>query len=745
MRYLIILAGSIPMKWQKHFLGILIIFYCIGNALGAPENLDELIARKARLATNSWGKTYVENPTTFVWQPETMTYTDIETGSEVWRISSTNGIKNSLPDISWAHWSADGKRFSFGSHRDTSANNSTYETYDNSTYQGAVMMMRADGRYLRPADNAPFEVYVHARYLHWSPVEPDVYYGFGRNYAGENLSPDKLYKVTVSDTGISKQLILDFKTGSETDLSKAISADGTKILAKNGGKFYPATLLPSPVIDDTDGWAAYRQLDDYWGNTPTDTNYGFHDGFLLGTGNNIQRYFIPEGFSSWWKVNLSGSASDGGPVHIADHTAPYNWGEIEPVLTGFASGGKCGTSLRSPWNCDSDPATGIESYLSHPGFDRWGRYVAGVNSQQYKGHGVWDLQNHSWVDPNIPMVQYNWHNDWEAWSDYFASSPSGDFATSDNLYTHKYDGTDSINIASTHARESGSNDYNSLPRVTQSPDGTKLVYHSDFLYNTANTWDVFYAVAYYPHPPEITGVTGTETYTIRFDWRTNQALSRGYTNRGWPNETINDPPPPRETKSFRLWRSANQTTWTPITIIDANIFSRYNFRTGEWIGNNYWTFTDTPGTGIFYYAVTAVEHSGLESRTLSNIFNTAGKQVAEYPHNPKTKSAFYLTLPKSPAFSVTKQTVPGQYRLTWTEPADPMIRYYNIYYSNLASPLPIQKNRIASIPVGINTYLDWLADSSKEAFYFVSSVDFQGNESPNILSPLKAPEGFSVR
>jgi len=716
-----------------------IIYISIGCSLiaappgfTASENLDELAARKARLATATWGKSVLENPSTLVWQPETLMYSDVVTGHEVWRLSSTKELKNSLPDISWSHWSADGKRFSFGSHRDTSAGVSEYETNNNSTYQGSVMMMRADGSYLRPADNAPFEVFVHSRYLHWSPTEPDVYYGFGRNFAGEGLGADDLFRVTVGDTSISKTKILDVGLGGEVALEKAMSGDGTKILAKGAGKYFPITLNGgTATLDDTDGWAMYRQLDNYWGNTPSAVSYTVHDQFLIGTGSNIKLYFIPEGYSSWWRFGMSGLAADGGPALTIDNTAPYNWRDaIEPVFTGNGSGGICAPTYRSPWNCDDDLSTGPEQYLSHPGFDRWGRYVAGTNSQMHQAWGVWDLQNHTWKAPKIPAVHYDWHTDWEAWSDYFVSSPSA-IHPDKFIYSAKHDGTDTIQVASTHIRESGSTDYHSLPRATQSPDGTKVVYHSDFLYNTADKWDVFYAVVYYPHPPEITSVTGSSgIYTIRFDWRTNQTMSRGYTQRGWPHETTNDPPPPRETKKFRLWRSTTGIgNWEPISTIDADIFSRYNFASGTWKGNKYWEFTDTPGTGTWYYAITAMEHSGLESRTLSNVFSTAGTQTAAYPNDPKGLKKFYAIAPPWPELSTTQLPTPGQYRLDWKEPDNPVIRYYNIYYSNISTAKAIQNQRIASVPKGTDTYVDWLADPTTTGYYLITSVDTQGNES----------------
>lgn len=676
----------------------------------SSENLDELVARKSRFATATWDKSFLENPTTLIWQPETLMYTDIETGHEVWRLSTTKELKNSLPDISWSHWSADGKRFSFGSTRSTSVCSGGYATMDNSSYAGSVMMMRADGSYLRPAKDAPFTVYVHSRYMHWSPTEPNVYYGFGRNFCGEGLQSDELYKVTVGDTSISKQMVLDMQLGgAEVNLKKAISSDGKKLVADTDGKFFPITIGPTISLDDPDGWAQKRQLDPYWGNTYPDETWDggyLHDQFLLGTGAETKLYFIQEGKSSWWRYALSGAGADGGPVHTQSHTAPYSWGGIEPVATGFNSGGTCDNPLyRSPWNCDNDSATGPEQYFSHPGFDRWGRLVSAINSQYAQGWGVWDMQTKSWINRNIPAPGYDFHGDWEAWSDYFSMSSIN--SAYDNVYAVKKDGSDVISVASQHIKEAGSTDYNSYPRATQSPDGTKIVFHSDFLYSTANRWDLFYAVAYYPHPPEITSVTNNSgTYTIRFDWRL-ATTPRGYTTRGWPNEATNDPPPPRETKMFRLWRSANGSSgWEPVGTVNADIFSRYDFSSGDWSGTKYWEISDTPGAGTWYYAVTSQEWSGLESRTLSNVFSTAGSQTAAYPEDPKADADFTTSYQ-----SAAK-------------------RYYNIYAADGATPPISQATRIASIPVTADKeYVDWLGDAGGTTKYVVTSVDSQGNES----------------
>lgn len=673
------------------------------------ENLDELHARKTRLSTSSWGKDYLEDSSTLVWQPETLAYKDATTGAEVWRLSSTNGVKNSLPDIAWSHWSADGKRFAYGSHRATGANSSSYATNSNSAYQGSVMLMRADGSYLRPADNAPFEVFVHSRFFHWSPTEPDVYYGFGRNYASEGLNNDDLYRVIVGDTSISKSLILDTGIGAEVSIERAIAPDSSKLFALSGGNAYPISLSGgSASLDDSDGWDAHRQLDDYWGSTPSDTSYDFHDTpNIVGIGVDQWFYFIPNGYTAWWRIKLNGSDTDGGPLHTVDNADPYSWGgEVEPVINFGSGGSSCVAENKSPWNCDSDANTGDDRYLSHAAYDRWGKYAAGGIGGGCMCYGVWSLDNHNWDQNSIAAARWNNHFDWDAWSDYFASSPSGVDATDNFIYAIKYDGTDTIKLADSHIRESGSTDYNSNPRVTQSPDGTKLVYHSDFLYSTADTWDIFYAVAYYPYPPEITAVSSG---VVTFEWMLD-STPRGYTTRGWPDEATDDPPPPRETEKFRLWKQASCSgDWSPVTTVDAEIFDRYDFADGTWSENDYWTITDPSPSGSDCYAVTAVEWSGLESRVKSNVFSDAtDAQTVSYPAAPGADTG-----------------------ITSTYNAN-LIRYRNLYAEDGSTPTISQTNRIASLPASVTSYVDWLGNTDGSTQYAMTAVDTQGNESTTI-------------
>ena len=143
-------------------------------------------------------------------------------------------------------------------------------------------------------------------------------------------------------------------------------------------------------------------------------------------------------------------------------------------------------------------------------------------------------------------------------------------------------------------------------------------------------------------------------------------------------------------------------------------------------------FAPPRGDGTRYYAITSEEHSGLESRELSEVIRVSvmGGQAIGRIVAKAGQKGFWKTPPTAPEdLKVVKDETPGHYQLTWGDPNDPKIRYYNIYYSIAGEPSAEQKNRIASVPVGTTKYLDWLADPAKPGFYCITSVDRQGNES----------------
>ncbi len=730
---------SFPEKTVKLIMGMFLTF-CVSlgfeHSVSSFENLDELETRVSRKEINTFysGESSDNN---YLWQPQTVCYTDIITGHEVWVMTSTDD-KNSLSGHEYGHqpWSADGKYFSIALDRNTAA--FTRGSYSNNEVWFTV---KSDGTGFRPRINAPARTCVHARYTHWSPTIPDVYYEFGRGYAGESGGDQNmLYKVNVNDHGLSMEPWLDFiagNTSTQRDLCKdVLTSDGKYILATawsevdvvSIGTIEPTPNLPASLID----YDMNRNLDTYWLNTPEGTDH-WHDEMFVGANGNYWIYFLFT-TGSWWRMRPWGTDNNP-PDHTVDHTAPYAWWE--------------GTDEQreiQPVNGLSGVLPFTNHYWSHAVPDRWGTHIAYSDAAgSYVAPGVCDVETDTRTAfPNEAKgAQYH---AWTGWTDYTTGTNG---AT--NIYSMKYnDGTTHKNIASIHATTGGM-----FTKPGQSPDGTKTTYRSDFLQPTSVNGDVFFVAAYYPYPPEIIqGNASNGLVNIRFDWRLGQLNPRGYTTRGWPDEHTDTPPPPREIEEFRLWRSPDSYTWIPVGTVSYDIFSRYDFSDGIWLADDYWEIQDTPSNGTWFYALTAKEWSGLESRALSNVYRITlaggsgtGIQSISYPSNPGGDSDFYTTLPNAPGNVVythrkTPADMSGQYTIEWSEPADNnLIRYYNIYAEDGSLPSVHQANRIASIPKnfcneGDCSWVDWLGNLDGSTQYVVTSVDYQGNES-SITTPLE--------
>jgi hypothetical protein len=714
------------------------------------ENLDEIIARKARLATATWGYQYLQNDSNnYTWQPETLSYFDVTTGGEVWRLSySPSGTGGTTQDIATSHWDAKGNRVLFHSTRATNA-------FNYADGRQIWMLSNTDGSRLKPAKGSSAQTATMDPYVTWSPVVPDVLYS-GYSDDGQGLSPNVLYKVTTSDSTITRSVYLTLPSSITGGLflKKAISADGTKILAKAFGApttVFPLTVYPesSKAIDIPNGYSNVLNFDFYWGGTVSWS--GYHDQYLTGaTGgvDGIWNLLMPETAAMdgpFWRARITGSGASGEPVHTQSRTAPYSFGgEIEPVNTVTDNVNK-----PSPWCGDGTVTPVGTTCVDAPGHgspDRWGHYLIFCkgNTNTYGGYGLalLDMRTHAnyRVFTSFPNPS---HPDWEAWSDWSIASgntqiyePSSGPTNPQRIFTHNmYDGNSLKTLAYTHARYNDTSNppYTANARPTQSPDGTKVMFNSTFLNATDNDINLFWTVAYYPYPPDITATTATGgTVTVTFEFGHQRAATyRTYTQRGWPNESTDMPPPPREIEKFRLWRSTDKTTWTPITTTTYDIFSRYDFSLGTWSGNKYWTITDTPGNGTFYYAVTSMEWSGLESKALSNIYTVTitggsgtGTQDTAYPAdpgkmtNPQT-SGFYTS------YNDTNRTT--------------MIRYYNVYAKDGSAPTASQTTRIASIPATACptnncSWVDWLGNTDASTVYRVAPVDYQGNEG-GLLTP----------
>ncbi|MCB4756106.1 MAG: hypothetical protein LHV69_03585 [Elusimicrobia bacterium] len=698
-----------------------------------PEDVDEMMARKARRTSASWPTAQLEDRNNhFIWQPETFMYKDIQTGHEVWKLSDTNGAVNYYHnDITLPVWSADGRRLAFGSVRPTSAFNN-YQSWNN-RYSIILMFSDANGRFLRPAPNAPNRA-VGSYSVFWSPQIPDTYYAMGSNSLGSSAQGGVLYKAVLSDLDLQRgELVRDYPmAGSGVYLDVvSISPDGKRVMVRDRAAS-PYNLLPTTVFpegtahrDAANGYSYYRGPGmSAYQDTPSTFNYAHADTYRL-IGPNGHRWFtVVSGSHCHWYLNTVGSAPDGGPLYT-DGT-----GEIVP-----ASG------------CTPNPF--IIPYMSHNAPDNWGQYsvFSSVDANPI-GPGVWDLENNVWVVRTFGGGAS--HHDWHGFTDWTASSRgtggdggcqaegyvNNDRYIADRLYAQIFNQANSqITVAYTHTlfNDNGcySGQYNGLTRPGQSPDGTKIAFTSTFLNPKTGTTDsqsdIFWAVAMYPFPPTSLEVAANNGVEIRW-------LPAKYTDRTWTNgEELFA----REIKQYHLWRAPSaQGPWDVVQTISAEYANdtftntlkpRFN---GSWVNSsNKISIGDNPGAGTWYYALTSEEWSGLESQTLSQIVGVqvSGSGVTEIGRTNGI-AGFWTTKPQAPMFTRDTDPASGYPRLAWADQGDTSkIRYYNIYYSDAGDPQAIQQHRIASLPVGTNTYLDWLAGSNPH--YGVTAVDRYGNES----------------
>ena len=746
------------------------------------ENLNEVVARKARVSTAQWGYSLLQdNNNYFTWQPETLNYSDMVTGREVWRLTNTPSSQNRTQDIAITHWSANGNRVMFHSSRAT--NSFLYANGVNLIW----MLSNVDGSRLKPAKNAAAQLATQDPYVLWSPALSDVLYS-GASNDGQPLSQSTLYKVTVSDTTISRSpfLAIPDPASSIISLKKSISGDGHKVNVGYNSKFYPATVYPeaSKGWDTPSGYPRLLNFDYFWGGTPSDADR-YHDQYMTGAVRGIDGVWnilmpatptVSDG--PYWRARLTGLALNGGPRHVADEVAPYEWGgEIEPVNT--TTDGK---NKPSPWCSDGSPTpTGAvcTGNMQHGSPDRWGHFLisamSNIPSDLRSGLTLLDMRTHAVntvfdaANGNILKIS---HPDWESWSDWSvcdgldvgSSTYDGPSGTKHIVAQNYKNILSQVPLVYTHSNyNSGRSGSTTYIGPTQSPDGTKVMFTSTFLNASDASSNLFWAVAYYPYPPEVKPASKSGS-NVRLTWEFNQGTAaapnftnpRTYATRGWPHETNDRPPSPREVDKFRVWVSDDNSKWAPLGTTSYNN-CRGNNECGMWTETSWSYDAAQPPDTTRYYAVTSLEYSGLESRTLSNVWkvtldvdgNIRQAQQSVYPANPGGATAFYTT-PTAPitaqyAHKEAPATADGQYVVKWNAPAEnaSMIRYYNIYAKDGAVPFTkdtpkpeLQKTRIASIPAssdysgtGAFRYIDWLGAINGSTTYIVTAVDYQGNES----------------
>jgi hypothetical protein len=245
-------------------------------------------------------------------------------------------------------------------------------------------------------------------------------------------------------------------------------------------------------------------------------------------------------------------------------------------------------------------------------------------------------------------------------------------------------------------RGGGKAGYDGIPRPNQSPDATKVWFHSSMLMPDDTSTGSYIAVFRRPHAPTELSAKG-RAGAVEISWKPH-ALSH-------------------EVKGYHVWRG------------DASGRNLVEVSTGAVAGTS---FTD-PGApaGSRTYAVTAEEHSRLESDTTSPVLRVtvSARSVSSSILKPDGVSGWDGTAPSAPRGLAAEREAPGQYRLRWTAPPEADLRHYNVYFSSEGEPEVAQKRLAWSPPAGTNSLLDWAAPTAGPAHYAVTAVDRQGNES----------------
>jgi hypothetical protein len=689
------------------------------------ENLDEMIARKARYTTNPWPTSLLEDRTNnYIWQPETLCYEDLDTGHEVWVLTHAPDKQEFYSKEPGTNaWSYNGSRIGFFSVYFPSPERPTKNTALGNYHRRWVV--NTDGSKLKALEGYGRAVYPQDGFS-WSSVDLS-YYSFGsRPQEAAGSSTAKLFKMTLDDNNVATgTLVLDtssVNTYGKSMVAGGISPDGFRAVFRdlksrslptpnpiNTTALYFANLRGAPHLKHW--WGVARHIGpsiDNWsnpyGNHTSSKENHFHGVGALGPdGTHVVGTY--SGGSLFVLFKDHGSASDGGPLWQDWNGSKFGINEEIKVFSNGAG---------TPNNPYGNP------YLGHPSWDRWGRYgVVGTYTDNPKpGTRIYDIQNNRLL-PHYVFAYGKYdgqHHSWTGWTDYVIAVepdwPKGSL-TAYFINANKWnaDYTNAFRVANTHYQGPNKN-YNAYPRPSQSPDGTKVAFAQYFLNSSQSYPYIAWAVVYYPYPP-VNVRAQKNGSNLRLTW-----TRPSYTTRGWPNETTDPPPKAREIKGYHVWVSNNgQDGWTELTTT-AVITEYYDVA--------------QPKDTTRYYAVTSEEHSRLESRKLSEIrkitLNSTGNLI-DSQYAPEGRTGFWTTKPPAPSnFIAQKQSTPGQYLLRWTEPNDSKIRYYNIYYSTKGTPPVDQQHRIASLPVGTSKYLDWLADQSLPAYYKITSVDRQGNE-----------------
>ena len=623
------------------------------------QDLDEATARINRLAGKPFGK--LIDPVTGYHQSDTLIFRDTETGHEIQSLTMERCVEIANIERRMV-WSSDGSAFSLQGNRafrDSSGilrQESWYEhnyIYNADLTHRRRMYVNLGGQIRSMSDK--FDAWDHQR--------PRTLY-----YATDN----KLYRVSVGDGPLDNaaEAIYTFPDSTRRFIQNI--GNNNLMLIQDWNATSP-TQTPKPRFysidlnkDPSDPNFARSHTFDYGGITGVTghdpvAEFAFHE-IEVDTGTDPMVHWNYGSMTSAGERVYFGVPADdlSGPPVVVGGDGYDGWGQY-----------------RSHKDTNVD---GVDAYFGGRIYEpevygEWGLWVAAPDGSRpiYTGarvgggHVTW-----AGKDPDI------WHahiyNGTSSWIDpYFKDSiVRGDAAGgTPTVIARPYD----------NRRGGPAGGYESIPRPTQSPDATKVLFHSSMLMPSDNYTGSFIVVSHGPRAPGTVAIAaGRLSFT--------------------PHAVNN------EVQSYLVYKevAGEWTHFLAVDPIDAGC--------------------DVDADGV--YMVTALEHSGLES-------SVSSPTVAVDGSTGGTITDFDTDAPIHPTKLTVTPEDAGEYRLRWAASPSVDVRYYNLYFSDADDPDAVQQRRFASPPANATEYLDWLAPLSGDAFYAITAVDRQGNESVRSL------------
>jgi hypothetical protein len=642
------------------------------------------------------------------WQPDLLIFHDTITGSEIWRLSNGPSDTYQTSVVNRPAWSADGSWFMVGSTRNPSTQPAFVDDWVYAANGGNQRPVAPIDPSRTPSWTQP--VPVGNQYLPQDRFDPNLVYAATSNDTNNGTWPEPhsyLYAMDINNGFILKEIVeLPNPTIRKEILSylseddKIIVSDSNPPLPEGGD---PAYIPNFYVIDVKPGSPTYGRI--------------------------LYQYSIAFGITQF-PSTLCSATGGVQPCHDPQneyhlHDFLINRDAGDEIGLNYGPRGDVGESVDFQVPLDGNPAGitvtfphGTDPYFSHPAFNFGHTEVVydGEDDTVKADYGVWlrDLTTGSIIREIGATPFQSGHCDWSGYDqNYFVFDayknydPPSFIPDNFNLYEGLNSATD--NFASTGKpyrmlfhypdRDPG-NTVSLLYSPTQSPDATKvMVTIPDSFYPADNAHLTTYVVV--SHPPFPPTLAVSSTWPVTLSWA--------------PYATA------REVAGYHVYRSDG-----------ASAPAFHEISSGLVQGTTYTDSTAAAGH-TYLYAVTAEEHSGIESNQLSNVVQvTVGGGSS--PFAAAGTTGWDTTAPDpvtQPAVCSLGTNGDGAvvWKVTWTPSDSADVRYHNVYVSLGNPPQAAQPYLVDSPPLGSNAYIYWQGDPEIAPQFGITAVDRQGNES----------------